>query len=226
MNWLITGGCGFIGRALIDYLQKSGVPSGRIRVLDNLSVGSVEDLQMVSMPRTGDAAWSEQDAGCALFVGDIRDTGAVGRAMNGANCVVHLAACTGVQPSVDNPRFDCETNVLGTFNCLDAARTAGATRFIFASSGAPLGSVSPPIHEELAPHPISPYGASKLAGEGYCSAYFHCFGWARHHSDLEMCMARYQAERAASLQSSSAQPSPDSHSKSTEMVARHAITSS
>ena len=59
---------------------------------------------------------------------------------------------------------------------LEAARKAGVRRFVFASSGAPLGVQTPPLHEELAPHPASPYGASKLAGEGYCSAYFHCFG--------------------------------------------------
>lgn len=59
---------------------------------------------------------------------------------------------------------------------LEASRQAGTGRFVFASSGAPLGVQTPPLHEEMAPHPASPYGASKLAGEGYCSAYYHCFG--------------------------------------------------
>jgi UDP-glucose 4-epimerase len=59
---------------------------------------------------------------------------------------------------------------------LEAARTQSVKKFIFASSGAPVGEVTPPIHEELAPHPVSPYGASKLAGEGYCSAYHNTFG--------------------------------------------------
>jgi UDP-glucose 4-epimerase len=67
-------------------------------------------------------------------------------------------------------------NVVGTFNYLDAARQNRVKRFIFASSGAPAGEVEPPIHEELPPHPVSPYGASKLAGEGYCSAFFKTFG--------------------------------------------------
>jgi UDP-glucose 4-epimerase len=69
-----------------------------------------------------------------------------------------------------------ESNVIGTFNALEAARLQGVKKFIFASSGAPAGEVEPPIHEELPPHPVSPYGASKLAGEGYCSAYYRTFG--------------------------------------------------
>jgi UDP-glucose 4-epimerase len=71
---------------------------------------------------------------------------------------------------------DCTVNVLGTLNYLEACRHGGVGRFVFASSGAPVGECEPPIHEELAPHPVSPYGASKLAGEAYCSAYKRSFG--------------------------------------------------
>ena len=90
--------------------------------------------------------------------------------------IVHLAANTGVAPSVENPQADMEANVIGTLNVLEAARREGVKRVVFASSGAPAGDVEPPIHEEIAPHPVSPYGASKLAGEGYCSAYYRTFG--------------------------------------------------
>jgi UDP-glucose 4-epimerase len=69
-----------------------------------------------------------------------------------------------------------ESNVMGTFNMLEGARSQGVKRFVFASSGAPAGECEPPIHEELPPHPVSPYGASKLAGEGYCSAFYKTFG--------------------------------------------------
>jgi UDP-glucose 4-epimerase len=111
-----------------------------------------------------------------LVVGDILDAELAGRVCTGADVIVHLAANTGVAPSVENPRMDCETNVFGTLNYLEAARHCNVKRFVFASSGAPAGEVEPPIHEELPPHPVSPYGASKLAGEGYCSAYFRTFG--------------------------------------------------
>ena len=77
---------------------------------------------------------------------------------------------------LEYPRLDMTLNVVGTFNYLEAARLNNVPRFVFASSGAPAGEVEPPIHEELPPHPVSPYGASKLAGEGYCSAYNKTFG--------------------------------------------------
>ena len=170
MNWLITGGCGFIGRALIRALTDEG--GHAIRVYDNLSVGSRDDLAGTA-PFTEGTGW---DAPLTLTEGDILDADAMRAVTEGAGVVIHLAANTGVGPSVENPRMDCETNVTGTLNALEAARAAGTGRFVFASSGAPLGVQTPPLHEEMAPHPASPYGASKLAGEGYCSAYFHSFG--------------------------------------------------
>ena len=109
-------------------------------------------------------------------MGDILDKDLALEVAQGRDVIVHLAANTGVAPSVENPRMDCENNVLGTLNYLEAARQAKVKRFVFASSGAPAGEVEPPIHEELPPHPVSPYGASKLAGEGYCSAYYRTFG--------------------------------------------------
>jgi UDP-glucose 4-epimerase len=69
------------------------------------------------------------------------------------------------------------SNVIGTLNFLEAARHNGVGRFVFASSGGTvIGEAEPPIHEEMVAHPVAPYGASKLAGEGYCSAYFQTFG--------------------------------------------------
>jgi len=92
------------------------------------------------------------------------------------NIIVHLAASTGVVSSVQNPRQDMDVNVIGTFNMLDAARQREISRFIFASSGASIGDCVPPIHELMVPSPVSPYGASKLTGESYCSAYHRTFG--------------------------------------------------
>ena len=114
--------------------------------------------------------------GVQLVIGDILDADRLTEAARQADVIVHFAACTGVPASVEDPHFDCRTNVQGTLNALEAARTAAGKRFIFASSGAPAGNVEPPIHEEIVPKPISPYGASKLAGEAYCSAYAQTFG--------------------------------------------------
>lgn len=175
MKWLITGGCGFLGTALIRYLLLSGGHS--IRVLDNLSTGTRDDMALVSSfneIRAADIMSAQQ--GVELVVGDILDESLALQVTIGCDVIVHFAANTGVGPSVENPRADMLANVVGTFNYLEAARINKIPRFIFASSGAPAGEVEPPIHEELPPHPVSPYGASKLAGEGYCSAYKRTFG--------------------------------------------------
>jgi UDP-glucose 4-epimerase len=186
-TWLITGGCGFIGTRLIRTLREID-DRFRVRVLDNLAVGNVGDLRAVcAVDDLGRAAGEPPPVrpGLAQFVcGDIKDPQVVAAAMSGVDIVVHLAANTGVGPSVEDPRADCLNNVIGTLNALDAARHAGARRFIFASSGAPVGEVTPPIHEEVVPRPVSPYGASKLAGEAYCSAYARTF-------DLETVCLRF-----------------------------------
>jgi UDP-glucose 4-epimerase len=174
LNWLITGGCGFIGTALIRELVAEG--GHAVRVLDSLTVGTRDDLAAVSNFVEGDGSGPFPGSGVELVVGDILDEGLARQVVREADVIVHLAANTGVEPSVRDPRKDCVTNVIGTLNYLEAARHAGVGRFVFASSGAPLGEVEPPLHEELAPHPVSPYGASKLAGEGYCSAYWRTFG--------------------------------------------------
>jgi UDP-glucose 4-epimerase len=173
---LVTGGCGFIGTSLIASLLRD-FPHCHIRVVDNLVTGTEEDLAEVSPFRCIVAAEIDNDASGVFFIkGDIRDVGLMRACAKGVECIVHLAANTGVGPSVEDPRLDMDCNVVGTFNALEAARLNGVSKFVFASSGAPAGEVEPPIHEELPPHPVSPYGASKLAGEGYCSAYFRTFG--------------------------------------------------
>jgi len=199
-NWLITGGCGFIGTSLIKDLIAEG--GHFIRVVDNLSVGSREDLakvcqftetpssslplcnpqsairnpQFKKTPHSSPSFNSSLSSHVELVVGDILDETLALEAARDMDIIVHLAANTGVGPSVENPRLDCVTNIIGTLNYLEAARHNKVKRFVFASSGAPVGECTPPIHEELPAHPVSPYGASKLAGEGYCSAYYRTFG--------------------------------------------------
>jgi UDP-glucose 4-epimerase len=171
-KWLITGGCGFIGTSLIQRLAKNKHIK-QIRVLDNLSVGTKDDLRNI----VDFCDYSNlKDEGIFLKIGDIMDNNLCIEVSKNIDCIIHLAANTGVPQSVKNPRLDMETNVVGTVNMLEAARINGISKFIFASSGAPVGEIEPPIHEEIAPHPVSPYGASKLAGEGYCSSYYKTFG--------------------------------------------------
>jgi UDP-glucose 4-epimerase len=176
-RWLITGGCGFIGCNLVRHLIADG--GHQIRILDSLVAGRRDRLKQVGtvVEVAPEACAADGRAEqIELVVGDIRDADVMRRSTCGRDLVVHLAASTGVAASVQDPRRDCEVNVAGTLNCLDAARHERVARFVFASSGAPVGEVEPPIHEEKAPRPVSPYGASKLAGEGYCSAYARSFG--------------------------------------------------
>jgi len=174
-NWLITGGCGFIGTSLVERVlqEQSDV---HIRILDNLSVGTKKDLAEVCDFSEVTVDQLDTEAGVFLVTGDIRDAEVSLDAGQNMECIVHLAANTGVGPSVEDPRADMEANIIGIFNMLESARLNKVRQFVFASSGAPAGVVEPPIHEEMAPHPVSPYGASKLAGEGYCSSYYQTFG--------------------------------------------------
>lgn len=176
-RFLITGGCGFIGTSLIRQLLEQGGHS--VRVMDNLSVGTMADLAGVcnfsECNISAETLPEPTPNQVQLVVSDIRDPAACLKCTENMDIIVHFAANTGVGQSVENPRADMEVNVVGLLNMLEAARLRRVGRFIFASSGAPVGEIEPPIHEEVAPHPVSPYGASKLAGEGYCSAYFRTF---------------------------------------------------
>jgi UDP-glucose 4-epimerase len=180
MRWLVTGGCGFVGRNLIR--RALADTNASFRVVDNLSAGTRADLRAVADfaeldPGDPDGGWAEWSrARVALVVADIGDPVTARRVAAGADMVVHLAANTGVAQSVADPVRDCMTNVVGTLNYLEACRHNAVARFVLASSGAPLGECNPPIHENLVARPVSPYGASKLAGEAYCSAYARSFG--------------------------------------------------
>ncbi|EFI34222.1 NAD-dependent epimerase/dehydratase [Desulfonatronospira thiodismutans ASO3-1] len=159
---VITGGCGFIGLNTIDYLKKNKSHL-KISVLDNESLGRKEYLK--------------EFEGLEFFSGDIRDSDLVDRVLYGADAVVHLAADTRVLDSIADPVKNFQINVLGTFNVLNAVRNHSVPLLVNASTGgAILGEVSPPVHENMIPEPISPYGASKLSIEGYCSAFSGSYG--------------------------------------------------
>jgi UDP-glucose 4-epimerase len=155
----ITGGSGFIGVNLARTLIESG---WRVTSFDDYSAGSRED---------GESAGYHE-----LIEGDIRDPDAIRAAVAGHTHVIHLAAHTSVVESIEDPGNDLDVNVTGLLNTLIAARESGVEGFIFASSNAPLGDVEPPSHEDKVPRPLSPYGASKLAGEALCSAFAGSYG--------------------------------------------------
>ncbi len=149
---LVTGGCGFIGANLVPLLLERGV---EVRVYDNLSNGGRD--------RVPDAEVVE---------GDVRDGDALAAAAAGVDAVIHLAAAGNVPDSVKDPVTNFEINGRGTLLALQAAARADAGRFVFASTGGALiGNAPPPVDETSVPRPISPYGASKLCGEGYCHAF-------------------------------------------------------
>ena len=134
----------------------------RVRVIDNLSTGDAAHLAGVD---------------AELVKGDIRDADALDDAIRGTTAVIHLAAAGSVIGSVQDPVANFEANVLGTFRVLDAARRGGVTNVVLASTGGALiGDATPPVSERSLPKPISPYGASKLAGEGYAHAFAKTYG--------------------------------------------------
>jgi UDP-glucose 4-epimerase len=148
-----------VGATLVRRLVASG---HRVRVLDNLSTGDAAHLDGVD---------------AELVKGDIRDVDAMDAALEGLGAIIHLAAAGSVIGSVQDPVMNFEVNVLGTFRVLDAARRAGVERVVLASTGGALiGDATPPVSEQSLPKPISPYGASKLAGEGYAHAFAKTYG--------------------------------------------------
>ena len=160
---VVTGGCGFIGSNLVWTLVREG---HQVRVLDT----------QPSLPTFHDPGTAALAKRVIHRVGDIRNIGACRSVMHGADAVVHLAAEAGVAPSIADPLHNAEVNATGTLNLLVTARDAGVKRFVFASSGAVLGAHRPPGDETTLCQPISPYGASKLAGEAYCQAFTASFG--------------------------------------------------
>ena len=181
---LVTGGCGFIGTNLVKYLSEAGY---KITVLDNLSSGDKETMfSAVSKLQIQD-----------LIVGDILDRTLVQRAVSEVSAVIHLAAHTSVIESLKKPEECWTINVTGTFNMLEACRHNGVKSFILASSNAVLGEQPPPADETKVPNPISPYGASKLAGEALCSTYFHSFGLNTISLRFANCYGPYSAGKSS-----------------------------
>ncbi len=174
--FLVTGGAGFIGSHLVDRLLEEG---HEVRVVDNFSTGRRANL----LHRAGDPRLE-------LLEGDVCDPDVAGEAVKGVDYVLHQAAIPSVPRSVEDPWSSHRANVEGTLRILVAARDAGVKRVVFASSSSVYGDIGGEGSdvrakgEDLAPAPLSPYAATKLAGEGYCRSFFHSFG-------LETVILRY-----------------------------------
>lgn len=159
-NILITGGCGFIGSNLIEHF--TAADDVNITVFDNESLGKREHI-------------AEFDV--HFIHGDIQDQAALAAAIESMDTVIHLAADTRVLDSIKDPLKNFEINVVGSFNLLSLSRDLGVERIVSASTGgAILGEAPAPVHEDLVARPLAPYGASKLAVEGYCSAFAGAYG--------------------------------------------------
>lgn len=152
---LVTGGAGFIGSHLVEALIRLGAV---VTVFDDLSGGSLENLAGLNSYR--------------FLRGSICDAALVKEATRGSEFIFHLAALGSVPRSVEQPLLFHEVNVTGTFNVLEAARSSGAARFVFAASSSAYGDAPTlPKVESMPPQPRSPYAASKVAGEAMLTAW-------------------------------------------------------
>ena len=160
-RFLVTGGAGFIGGHITEYLISRG---HNVTVFDNLSTGRLENLAAVMDDIT-------------FIQGDIRDKRSLYDAMDGVDHVIHHAAEISTIKSVKEPDACNSVNVDGTLNLLIVARDCEVKRFVLASSSAIYGDTgSDPQHEGCLPHPLSPYGASKICGEHYCEVFHQIYG--------------------------------------------------
>lgn len=161
MNYLVTGGAGFIGSNIVEELLCRGE---KVRVLDNFSTGKRHNLEAYG-------------SGIELIEGDIRSYHIVREAAERMDYILHQAALPSVPRSISDPITSNEVNVTGTLNVLHAAKDAKVKRVVFASSSSIYGETPElPKREEMAPAPLSPYAVSKLAAEKYCSVFTKVYG--------------------------------------------------
>ncbi len=166
---VVTGGAGFIGSTLVDRLLSDGYS---VTVIDDFSSGQMENLENAKTVFGRDLNIEEIDVSSSSVSHLIADVA--------PEIVFHLAAQADVRRSVEDPIFDAEVNVLGTLRVLEGARLGDSRKVIMAASGGTLyGEPEPsqlPFSETLPANPLSPYGASKLAGGHYLSVYKHLYG--------------------------------------------------
>lgn len=167
LQFLVTGGAGFIGSNLVEYLLKYG--AGKVRVLDNLATGYQKNL-----------AEFEQHSAFEFIEGDIRDLDTCRKAMDGIDYVSHQAALGSVPRSINDPLTSNAVNVTGFLNMLVAQNESDTVkRMVYAASSSTYGdSSSLPKQEEKIGKPLSPYAVTKLVNELYADVFYKTYGTA------------------------------------------------
>jgi nucleoside-diphosphate-sugar epimerase len=163
MNYLVTGGAGFIGSNIVKALLNKGK---NVRVLDNFSTGKRENiLNFINNPNF------------KIIEGDLRSFHTVRDAVKGVDYILHQGALPSVPRSINDPITTNDVNISGTLNILEAAKEFGVKRVVFASSSSVYGnSISLPKEESMGIAPLSPYALSKYAGERYCQIFNQIYG--------------------------------------------------
>src|SRR5579884_3309425 len=160
-RYVVTGGAGFIGSALVRGLLARG---HRVHVIDDLSTGSLDNLEDIADQIT-------------VHEYDIRDYDRIAPVIAGARRVFHLAALPSVPKSILDPVSSHEVNIDGTFNVFRAAAEGKVGRVVYAASSSAYGDTEVlPKREDMLPRPKSPYAVQKLLGEYYASVFAECFG--------------------------------------------------
>lgn len=158
-HYIITGGLGFIGTNLVKRLQKKN----KISIIDNSSSHKIKYLSFNKNVKIYNEDLTKNSFELKKFIK--------------IDAVIHLAASGSVIDSVKKPKLNFKNNVISTLNILEQCKKNKIKKIIFSSTGGALmGDTPPPINEDTLPNPISPYGASKLACEGYCSAFANSYG--------------------------------------------------
>ena len=160
---LVVGGAGFVGSHIVDRLVSEGV---EVTVLDNLFAGNMENL-----------ARHEGNPNFHFIKGDVRNLELVKNLVKDVEAVFNEAAIVSVPRSIENPLLTNEVNTCGTLNLLKACVDSGIKRYVQASSASVYGETQkPPIREDTATNPLSPYAVAELASEGYTQAFYRCYG--------------------------------------------------
>jgi UDP-glucose 4-epimerase len=160
-RFVVTGGAGFIGSALVRTLLAQGC---RVHVIDNFSTGSFDNLKEIADHIT-------------IHESDLREYSIIAPVISGAKCVFHLAALPSVPRSILEPVPSHESNIDGTFNVFRAAVEGHVGRVVYAASSSAYGDTEVlPKVETMSPRPKSPYAVQKLMGEYYASAFSCCYG--------------------------------------------------